>query len=188
MRAFLGLALSPAARQSLHGLQQTLSAAGADVTWVEPHRLHVTVKFLDEITEQQRHSIESMVGDIARREQPMTLQLERVGAFPSLESPRVLWVGVGQGQEMVRRLAAAIEQGSRQMGMPQEERGFSAHVTIGRIRTPRGRAALTQRLREIQWASPPAWLVTSVTLYESVLAPAGPTYTVLAELPLGTAG
>ncbi len=186
MRAFLGIALSNDARMSLERFEQALASAGADVKWVEPAHVHVTLKFLDEISQEQRHGVETLVGEIARRETPFTMRLDRVGAFPSLEAPRVIWVGLAEGQDVVRRLAEAIEREGAAIGLRKEERPFSAHATIGRVRSSRRREALVQRLRETTWKVPPPWRATSVTLYQSVLGQDGPTYTVLAELPLAS--
>jgi 2'-5' RNA ligase len=185
VRAFLGIAIPPEGRGALARLEEALGRSGADVKWVAPAHLHVTLKFLDEIAEEQRHGVETMVGEVAGRFAPFTLRLDRVGAFPSLGAPRVIWVGLGGGTESVGRLAEAIERGGAAMGLRQEARPFSAHVTIGRVRSPRRREALVQRLQETPWDAPPPWRVTSVTFYQSVLSPAGPTYTVLAEIPLG---
>ena len=185
MRAFLGIALSNDTRISLERLQHALASADADVKWVEPAHLHVTLKFLDEISEDQRYKVETMVGEIARRETPFTMRLERIGAFPSLQAPRVLWVGMTDGQDITRRLAEAIEREGAARGLRKEERPFSAHVTMGRVRSPRRREALVQRLRETTWDAPAPWRVTSVIFYQSVLSPTGSHYTVLAEIPLG---
>jgi 2'-5' RNA ligase len=66
----------------------------------------------------------------------------------------------------------------------KEERAFSPHITLGRVRSPRGRQALVEELRTVSWEPPPPWRVSSVTLYQSLLHPAGPQYTILADLPL----
>src|SRR3989338_2120348 len=184
MRAFIGIALPDAVRSSLKHLQGQLRASGADVTWVEPDHLHVTLKFLDEITDDQRRMVEAMLGRVAEHERAFTLELEHAGAFPSIDAPRVLWVGLAQGKETVVRIAQAIEREGQAISLHSEERPFAAHVTLGRVRTSRNQAALTQRLRETDWQPPASWHVTALTLYHSVLSSAGPRYSVLAEIPL----
>src|SRR3989338_8018709 len=108
MRAFIGIALPDAVRSSLAGLQRQLSESGADVKWVEPANLHVTLKFLDEITDDQRRVVEALLGRVAAQETPFTLRLVDVGAFPSMKAPRVIWVGITEGRDRVVRLAQAI--------------------------------------------------------------------------------
>ena len=70
------------------------------------------------------------------------------------------------------------------MNLPREERPFAAHLTIGRVRSPRGRADLVRAIRTVSWTPPAAWPVTALTLYQSVLSSQGPTYTALAEVAL----
>ena len=184
MRAFLGIKLPETVRVVLGMLQRQLAASEADVKWVLPSHLHVTLKFLDEISESQRCAIEERVEQVARGEPAFQLGLDRVGAFPSIGAPRVIWIGLLVGKECVAHLAASMEQALGDLEVRKEERPFAAHLTIGRVRSPRHRPALVQRLREVAWQPPAAWDVTSVTLYHSMLSPSGPRYTVLAEFPL----
>jgi 2'-5' RNA ligase len=184
VRAFLALTLPEKVRQFLAALQAKLSRAQADVQWVEPPNLHVTLKFLGEITDEQRRAVEQLLGAVARGETAFTLRLDRVGAFPSLSSPRVVWVGLGEGKERAIRLAARLEQDCGGLGLRKEERPFAAHVTLGRVRTPRGRSGLVRALTEFGWQAPAPWDVTALALYQSTLSSRGPIYSVLAEVPL----
>ena len=184
MRVFIGIRLPEHVRVSLAGLQQELATSGADVKWVEPSNLHITLKFLDEITEQQRQAVEAMLAPIAVQHHPFQLGIEGVGAFPSLTAPRVIWVGLATGKETVARVVKAIEQEGRRLQLRREERPFSSHLTLGRVRSSRHQQRLAQLLREVAWQPPAAWQVSSLTLYQSVLSFAGPRYTVLAAIPL----
>ena len=185
MRAFVGISLPGHVRDALEQLQQALQAAQAGVKWVEPSNLHVTLKFLDEITEEQRQAVEAMLARIAANEPSFQLGVEGVGAFPSLTSPRVIWVGLAAGKETATRIAEAIEREGAKISLRKEERPFSPHLTLGRVRSPRHRQQLAQQLREVAWHPPAAWQVSSLTLYQSVLSSTGPHYTVLADFPLG---
>ena len=184
MRAFIGIGLPEEVRESLASLQRELAHSQADVKWVEPRNLHVTLKFLDEITDAQRQVIEELLKRLAVREAPCSLGLGGVGAFPSVESPRVVWVGLTEGKNQLARVAAQIEQETRTMALRREARPFAAHLTIGRVRSPRHRQQLTERLREVDWQPPAPWRVESLVLYQSVLGPAGPRYSALADIPL----
>ncbi len=188
MRAFLAIPLPDDARAALTVLQRDLAGSGADVKWVEPDHLHVTVKFLDEISDQQRRDVEALLHRIAAHEAPCRLSLKEVGAFPSIVAPRVVWVGVDEGRDAVIRLAQRLEREGQAIGLRRQERPFAAHVTIGRVRSPRGQEALARRLRETAWQPPAAWPVTSLRLYQSDLSGSGPRYTVLAEVPLAGGG
>jgi 2'-5' RNA ligase len=184
MRTFIAVELPQTVRAGLVTLQGELAKAQADVKWVEPENLHLTLKFLGEITDEQRQAIESLLKRVADHEEPFTLGLGGVGAFPSVTAPRVIWVGLGEGEEPVARVAQMIEEGGRAIGLRREERPFATHLTLGRVRSSRRRTALAQLLRETTWEPPSPWRVTSITLYQSVLGPGGPRYTVLADIPL----
>ena len=185
MRAFLAVELPPAIQTRMAEVQRRFAEAGADVKWVEPRNLHVTVRFLGEIDEPQRRTVEALAALVASRTAPLPLRLSRVGAFPSLRAPRVVWVGLSEDREAVARIAQAIEREGTAIGLRREERPFSPHLTLGRVRSSRHLAALTQRLSTSEWRPPPPWRVSSLTLYQSVLGATGPTYTVLGEFALG---
>lgn len=184
MRAFVAIALPESVCAALRQLGAQLAESGADVKWVEAGHLHLTLRFLDEITQAQRQVVETLLGDLTGRHAPFAMGLDAVGAFPSTGAPRVVWVGMSEGRARLVQLADELEQGLRARGWPAEERPFSAHVTLGRVRSPRRREQLIERLRSAAWRPPPAWQVDAVRLYESVLGSAGPTYTILAEVPL----
>ena len=188
MRAFIGIPLPEPVRHALAGLQRELAQSSADVKWVERDHLHVTLKFLGEISEPQREAIEALLLRVAREEGPFALSLAGVGAFPSMAAPRVLWVGAMEGREQVVRLAGAIEREGAAIPLPREDRPYAAHVTLGRVRSGRHLHELAQRLQQCAWPPQGPWRVTSVTFYQSILGSAGPHYTVLADVPLGGAG
>jgi len=184
MRAFIGIRLPDEIRASLQRLQGELAVSQADVKWVEPANLHVTVKFLDEISDAQRQAVENFLTRIARQEDPFALGLDGVGAFPSVQAPRVIWVGLVQGVEAVARIAESLEREAAELSLRQEPRPFSAHLTLGRVRSPKRLQPLAQRLRTVSPPAPAPWRVESLTLYQSVLDSSGPRYTVLADVPL----
>ena len=186
MRAFIGIWLPDEARRAVAHLQNELAASQADVKWVDPPLLHLTLKFLDEISETQRVAVEQLLFRIAHEEPSFQLELKGVGAFPSSRAPRVVWAGIEEGKAAVTRIAEAIEREGAAISLRKEERPFSAHLTIGRVRSLRGRSALAQQLETIRWEPPAPWRVSSLTLYQSVLSSSGPTYTALADFRLQT--
>ena len=185
MRAFIALTLPEAVRHSLAALQDTLDASRADVRWVDAQQLHLTLKFLDDITDEQRQAVEALLVRIAQETPVLALSLEGVGAFPSMRAPRVVWVGVKEGQDDVTRLARAIEAASAALSVRRELRPFAAHVTLGRVRSSRHLSMLTRRLEQMTWQPPQPWTARAVTLYESRLGSSGATHIVLANVPFG---
>lgn len=187
MRAFIALELPEPVRSALAALQSQLAASGADVAWVKPDRLHVTMRFLGEITDEQRQRVEAGARRMASETSPFTVQLTEPGAFPSARAPRVLWVGIGEGKDQLVKLAEGLEQASVHAGLNAEERGFVAHVTVGRARTSTRMKELSDALASVRWEPPPAFTAESLTLFQSVLQRSGPVYTALARLSMSSA-
>lgn len=184
MRAFIGIPLSTPAREAVARLQQQLGAAGADVRWIPPESLHLTLKFLGSIDAAQHHATEALLHQAASETGSCSMSLAGLGAFPASGAPRIVWVGVGEGREALTRFAEGIRAQGRGIGWPEEERAFAAHVTIGRFRSPRGAAALRRALSTAAWTAPPAWTVSEVVLFESCLAAGGSRYTPRGTFPL----
>jgi len=185
MRAFIAVELPDAVRAALARVQQALAESRADVKWVEPENLHLTMRFLGELSDAQGETVTQLVERVAASNPPVTMSLRELGAFPSAGSPRVVWVGVGQGQDALRNVAKQLEGGLQHLGLPGEEREFAAHVTLGRVRSPKNRAQLVEHLTAVSWTPPPPWSVERLTLFQSTLTSAGPLYAVLAHAPLG---
>lgn len=181
MRAFIGIALPEEVRALLRELQRRLQEPGADVKWVEPENLHVTVKFLGEITDAQRHTIDAWLARIGEATTPFPITVGGVGAFPSLQAPRIIWVGMQEGSERLLQVVERIEAEAAASLPPQEARRFAAHVTLGRVRTGRGGEAFGRALRELKDSPPLRWHADRLTLYQSTLTSEGPRYLVLAE-------
>ena len=185
MRAFIGVPLPAGVCEALTTLQRELAQAQADVTWVAPEQLHVTLKFLGEITETQRLTVEAMLVQVAAHHKPFKVSVKDLGVFPALAAARIVWVGLAQGAEALTQIAVEIEQGCQVAGFTPENRPFTAHVTLGRVRSSRHREALVSRLPRACWQPPEPWQVDRLTLYQSSLDSNGPHYTVLVQPSLG---
>lgn len=185
MRAFIAVTLPQDVREALAAIQRELAQSQADVKWVTPEQVHVTLKFLGEISDERRQQVEGMLREIASHTAPFSVQLEGLGAFPSVSAPRVVWTGIVEGREELTRLAASIEEAGQKISLAREHRPFSGHVTLGRVRSPKNRQALTRGLQTLELKPLEPWQVASVTLYQSVLSSHGPAYSVLADIALG---
>ncbi len=185
IRAFIAVELPEAARKEVESLQAELRATGADVKWVEVSNLHLTLKFLGSIEEAQAAALKEALGVAIQVLPSFSFQLEGIGAFPRTTSPRVLWVGVNEGEKQLVELAGIVEKVCAGLGFPQEERPFSAHLTIGRVRSNNGLASLIKKLQVAEFRGDTPAPVNHLTLFQSTLSPQGPTYTPLAKLSLG---
>ncbi len=187
MRLFVAVNLPSEIRERLAAVQDRLRRAQADVSWVRPENIHATLKFLGETEEGRLERIRPALADAARAGAPFSMELWGVGSFGG-RIPRVIWVGVGEGAEPLTRLAARIEAALARVGVPQERRGFSAHLTLGRVRSPRNAEVLLAALREFQAEGFGRVTTTGFELMQSELRPTGSVYTLLQRFPLGPQG
>jgi len=186
IRAFIAVELPDPLRQAVAALQTTLREAerGITITWVEPANLHFTLKFLGNIEEARIEGLNESLAVVARGHTPFMLQVEGLGTFPSTRHPRILWVGVTQGQEALAALAQVVEQACVSLRFPSEDRPFAPHLTIGRIRSPERVAPRMIRLQAVAVPAGPPVPVDHLTLFQSTLSSHGPTYRPLATIPL----
>lgn len=182
IRAFIAL---PIASEDQETLAAVRSAApnGAPVRWLPPTSLHLTLKFLGDVTPDRMDALGRALAAFAWEGGPFRFTLGGVGAFPSLARPNVLWVGVAAGVEPLVRIAGAVDRCVRAVGFPRERRRFTPHLTIGRVKATgepgwADRFAAAARLEPIEVAA------ESFVLYQSELLPCGARHTPLQTVPL----
>jgi 2'-5' RNA ligase len=183
MRAFVALELSnPKVFDSIVNFQRELSATGVDLKTVERENLHFTVKFLGEIAPSQAREVDERLKRL--RLGRADVEVKGVGAFPNISRPNVIWVGVHPAHEERVRLIAqgaiAVLEGIGE----RDERPFTAHATLARVRSLRGISELTSVLRSNSTHSFGEVRLTELKLKSSVLGPRGPTYTDMGVYPL----
>jgi 2'-5' RNA ligase len=115
---------------------------------------------------------------------PFHVTLGEIGVFPRWSQPRVLWVGLGEGEEEVKSLAYKVEEAMAHEGFEKEKRSFSAHLTLGRVRSPKNKDKL-EKIASMIMVKPVRISVSRVVLFESHLSREGATYTQL-KAPLFT--
>jgi 2'-5' RNA ligase len=182
MRAFIALELPKEIKDALAKLQEQLKASAADVKWVQPQNIHLTLKFLGEREDKKIKKISQILEDVAREKDAYTINISSLGAFPGLNSPRVIWVGVDKGEKETKEIAAALEEKIAEAGLPKEERPFSCHITLGRIRSGLNRERLVDKLKNLAQVHPEQAMefqIKKITLFQSILTPAGPVYEIL---------
>ncbi len=183
MRLFVAVCLPQEVRDGLAAVQDRLRRAQADVSWVKPANLHITLKFLGETEPKRLERIGPALADAARSVAPFLVAVAGVGTFGG-RIPRVVWVGVREGSAALETLAGAIESGLARVGFPKERRGFTAHFTLGRVRSPRNAEALLAAIRDEPTVPLGAVPVEEFVLMQSRLDPGGSIYTVLERFPL----
>ncbi|MFO7767655.1 MAG: RNA 2',3'-cyclic phosphodiesterase [bacterium] len=154
------------------------------IKWVDPGSMHLTLFFLGDVEEERVPAIGEALGRAAGEVAPFTVRLDRVGAFPNLERPRVLWVGVSEGSGNLQDLKEAVDRVLEPLGFEPDRRTFHPHLTLGRIKAPGRRGAVAEAAAG--WDVPSAsWTVDRVVLYQSTLTREGAVYEELEAPRLG---
>jgi len=186
MRTFIAIELPEEIKAEIAALQDELRRARAEVSWTKPENIHLTLKFLGEVEEQSVDRVTKACVEAARTATPFPLNVEEFGAFPSANHPRVLWVGLGGGVEEARRLQSELDERLAGIGFEKDARAFSPHLTIGRVKSPKGAKALFSRARAYPLPAL-SFTIREIVVMRSQLHPAGARYTPLAKAKLSDA-
>jgi 2'-5' RNA ligase len=146
--------------------------------------IHITLKFFGQIAEAQVEPIVQAAGDIARWQQPFTLKVAGVGAFPSVKNPRVVWLGVEGDLNLMAGFYRQLETAFAGLGFPPEDRSFSPHLTLGRVKSAKGRVELSRCLTTLPPVESEPFQISEMILYRSNLTPQGATYVPLKVIRL----
>ena len=182
VRTFIAIELPKLVRERLIALQDQLSRDLAGVKWVGPDNLHVTLLFLGEVDNRELPALCRAVDGVTSTMPPLLITIESVGCFPNPRRPRVIWVGVGTGADEIIALHDALEQPLLALGCyRREERKYTPHVTLGRLKGESAPSGLAGVLTKHQtWQAGDA-TVNEVHVMSSELMPQGPTYAVLSR-------
>ena len=188
IRAFIAISLPDTLKKELDELEKILKRRCPDVIkWVEPVSIHLTLVFLGQTTDDKIEEINFGIEDATSGISPMKLTVKDVGAFPGLNRAQVIWVGLQGELSLLAALQQRITNNMEQLGFPKEERSFSPHLTLGRVRnytSPEDRQKIGKVLSEIKFESAHTINVNEINLMQSKLTPAGAIYTKLSGTPL----
>ncbi len=192
-RAFVALLLDDATRAAVAAqidhLRAVERASGRAVAWVPAQNLHLTLKFLGEQPEPRLAAVQEALAAVARTARPFAVTLQGLGAFPGLERPRVLWIGLAEGGADARALQERVEVALAPCGLEPDGRPWHPHLTIGRVFDERRwRRDAGPPLREAIMAAGTRGFgrvaVERMVLVRSDLSPSGARYSELASLSL----
>lgn len=183
MRVFVALDIPEAVRAALAGLVARLQPTCRGARWVRVAGLHVTLKFIGEISAEKVARVRAALGTI-RGTGPVEMQFRNVGFFPNARHPRVFWTGIEAGPELVG-LATQIEAVLEPLDIPRESRAFKPHLTLARFKSEDGLPQLRDELAKMSALEFGSARATEFHLYESKLRREGAEYTRLASFPLG---
>lgn len=184
IRSFLAIEIPEVLREKLREFLRELKSTGADVKWVRPEGIHLTLKFLGAVEREALETISLALRPAVEKFAPFELKAQGAGCFPSLRNPRVVWTGLIEKEDAVCRLQREIETITAGLGFPSEDRPFKPHLTLGRVRSPKGKIALTQMIEGNSHLDLGSFRVERVVLFRSDLRPEGAVYTKLQEFYL----
>jgi RNA 2',3'-cyclic 3'-phosphodiesterase len=183
IRAFIAVNLAVPVIEEIAKVRFVLQAAKGDIRWTRIEGLHLTLKFLGDLARNQVEPILAAMREALHGQQPLHILAQGLGVFPSLRRPRVLWAGLsGEG---LQELSEAIEAALMPLDFPPEEREFTPHLTLGRVRSLRGWEHVLAVVKAYEHARFGESTVEQVIVYQSELRPDGAIYSPLGSVPLG---
>ena len=186
MRCFIAISLPDERKAEISGIQERLKTAGADVSWTRPEGMHLTLKFLGDLEEKIISKIERSLDMAVDGITTFTLSVSVVGIFPDMRRPRVIWIGLNEDGSNLIRLHKGVEEELRKTGFPTEERRFTPHITLGRLRSNKNKDRLFELIEEEKTAELGSFKVSEVHLIKSELKPSGAVYTELYSVMLSS--
>jgi 2'-5' RNA ligase len=189
LRLFIALSLPAEVQAAIAGAQDELRRAfpGRGIRWTRREQMHLTLKFLGNVDGTRVEGLVEAVRGVGRGAAPLRLRAEKIGFFPDLRRPRVIWAGVNTEHDELSRLQGSIESAVQEFTAERPEQNFSGHVTIGRIKEINRAAsecliktagAMAERLFG-------EWSADQIGIIRSELSSEGPRYTTIAGIPLG---
>jgi 2'-5' RNA ligase len=188
IRSFIAIELPGEVKQALTRLQEELKSAGnLPLRWVEPKNIHLTLKFLGDIDVASTGKITLALEDAVRGAQPFNIEVKGLGVFPSLKRIQIVWVGLYGEMEKLGQLQKSIEEKLKPLGFTPENRPFTPHLTLARVRDyarPEERQKLGDIISAASFEGQYKVNVTSVNLMKSQLTREGPIYSKIGTVNL----
>lgn len=181
-RGFIAVEVKPS--PEILSFLHDLESCGADLKTVEPENIHITLKFLGDTDEAKAEQIIQAIQSAAAGIAPFEAKLKGAGVFPNPKFVRVVWAGI-EGAEPLGKIAGKLEELLAPLGFEREKRAFSPHLTVARVRSPRGSERLAPILEKYKNADFGAFPVAEIKLKKSVLSREGPTYSDIEIVKLG---
>ncbi|HKY55342.1 MAG TPA: RNA 2',3'-cyclic phosphodiesterase [Anaerolineales bacterium] len=187
LRAFIALEIPAKVQKDIyHATSRLRSGIGSLVRWVPAENMHLTLKFLGDISPANVEFLTQLIRAEADSHHCFEIHLTGLASFPSPKRPRVIYIGIHAPAEL-EALQHAVESGARRLGYESEERSFSPHLTVGRVKqniSASDQQKIRRALEKTKIDSLGTARVDSVHLYKSDLKPTGSEYTKLFSAPL----
>jgi 2'-5' RNA ligase len=180
IRSFIAFDLdNEAVLRKITAAQNILVKTGADLKLVKPDNIHITVRFLGNITPPM---VEKVFEEMKKVQfTPFDVKIQGTGVFPHMRYPRVVWVGITEGADQMRSIFSQLEPRLRKLGFAPDSKGFSPHLTIARVKSGRNKVELVKCISENADCEFGVIRAECLRLKRSNLTPKGPVYSTLKE-------
>lgn len=185
IRCFIGCSLTAELTRHIREIMDHLRGEEASVRWINPSSAHITLKFLGSASAEQLDEIRDILRAVASQTPAFAIQLHGLGAFPSVSSPNIIWVGFQDTTGSCARVAGILEDECLSAGFSRENRPFAGHITIGRVKSP----LKSQQFKSLLSAAlvrPLSQTVTGIHIYKSTLSSQGSVYEIVETFPFKT--
>jgi 2'-5' RNA ligase len=177
MRAFIAIEVPDELKAKAAKLQERLEMLDIETSIVKPENMHYNLKFLGEINEADSDKVKAVLSRIVPQHAAFDLHIAGAGAFPQVTYARVVWLGAKEGAQQLSALAEDIELALADMGFGREEKPFTPHLTLARIKSGQHKPELITVLKDMANTDIGTMHVGQVVLFQSQLTPKGPIYT-----------
>lgn len=181
IRTFIALEIEDAAKDRIYEVQNKIRLANlVKGSWVAKDNLHLTLKFFGDTRLKYVEAIKDKIKECLNDTPPIKCELTKIGVFPEIKSPRVIWVGIKDETNTITNLAKKIEENMFGLGFKKEKRDFKTHITICRPKQIFDPVQFGLLLEEINKNFKPLeFNINKLTFFESKLTPQGSIYTPL---------
>ncbi len=189
VRSFIAIPVSNAGIEALEQVVKGFdSEIGRHVRWVRSEGIHLTLKFMGDIPASTVERVLEALPPVVARFSPFEISISGLGVFPNPRRPRVLWAGLDGGLEALSELQQAVDDAVGKLGLPKEQRAFSPHLTLGRVRRDVAEGQL-RKIGEViattELPAVPSWSADTVNLMRTELDPAGSRHYLVGSAKIG---
>lgn len=184
MRTFVSIEIPDDIKERIEKLVNKLKRMLTPIRWVEQKNLHVTLKFIGWVKDEKVPPLIECIKGCAGKFGSFDLSFSGLGVFPSVKRPRVIWIGTGTGADKVKKLGECMESEMAKEGIREEEREFSPHLTIGRIKEKIDVGALNDFIEKNKNIEFGKFTVDHVSMMKSTLRRSGPIYEEIEQIKI----
>ena len=183
IRTFISFDTPEHIRREMKILQDELKDSHADVKWESIDKFHATIKFLGNVEETLLPKVLSTCEQSLSTGSSFGIAYQSLGCFPNKKNPRVIWIGCDNPDGKLLQIKNILDKALLSLGFGIEDRPFHPHITLGRIRTPKGFSDLLPMLENLTFHRYEA-VIAEIIVFKSILKPEGSSYSIIKTIRL----